>query len=142
MAAINTGHGGTLTFTPNDSAPAWTASYISLSGFEQSRPVLDKSHLGTTDYREKVPGDLIEPGEFTAELFFDVDEQPPLTQGEEEYTVRITYPLSSSGTTVGGYVQGDAFISSWTTGDVATDALMTASITVVWEDGPTWTDET
>lgn len=142
MAGIQTGHGATLTFTATGSAPAFTGTFISVGGFEQGREVLDSSHLGTTDYRTKKSGDLVDPGEFTVEMFFDVDVQPPVTQADGEYTVRVTYPDSTSGAGAGGYVEGGGFISGWSSAELVTDQLMTASITVAWEDGPTWTDET
>ena len=141
--ALSTGHGATLTFDSN------TVSIISMSGFEQSREALDTSHLGTTDYRTKIPGDLAEPGEFTVEFFFDptaawsavADEVPPIEEEDVAETCTVILPISVSGNNTNAQWTGNGFITNWTTPELVTDSLMTSSVTIQWADGPTFSEE-
>lgn len=141
--AISTGHGTAVTTFPDS---GFTASFISIGGFEQSREALDTSHLGTTTYRTKVPGDLVEPGEFTMELFFNAedhgttDDLPPISAAAE--TITLTLPLTAaSGTTTKANFTGSGFVTSWTSPELATDDLMKTSVTIQWATGPTYSEE-
>lgn len=124
---IQTGHGSTFALTTS----AFAAKYRSIGGFTQTREVLDASYLGTTDYREKEPGDLVDAGEFEGEFFYDTDTQPPILGGKETGT--LTLPD-------GAIVAGSCFCSSWTHPELITDQLMVATATFVWADGPSFTD--
>lgn len=139
--AIGTGHGATIAFGTS----SFTASFLSIGSFEQTREALDNSHLGTTNYRSKTPGDLVEPGEFTLELFFNPedhgtsDDLPPITAAAE--TVTITLPISNSGNTTNAAFAGSAFVTSWGSPEMVTDSLMQSTVTVQWATGPTYTEE-
>jgi len=132
MAAIKTGHTSTITFPTS----SFTASFISIGSFTQAREVLDDSHLGTTVMRTKQPGDLVDPGEFTCEFFFDADDEPPISAAAEAVVVTLPNPGTS-----GANVSGSAFISSWDSPELVTDDLMKASLTVSWAGLTTWADE-
>lgn len=142
--AISTGHGASLTFASN------TVSIVSISGFEQTREAVDTSHLGTTDYRTKIPGDLTEPGEFTIEYLFDPEEvwdntdanaEAPIEAADTASSCTITFPVTVTGQTAATW-SANAFLTSWSSPELVTDGLMTASATIQWADGPAWTDET
>lgn len=136
MAAVatRTGHGATLTLS------GFSVSIISIGGFTQSRPALDTSHLGTTDYRTFIPGDLADPGEFEVTFFYDSSTEAPIVGAAASLT--ITLPDSTSGSGSGATIAASAFCTSWTTPELVTDQLMTATATFKWADGPTFTDET
>lgn len=73
MPTYDTGHTTTIAFATS----SFTAPMILIGSSEMTRPSLDKSHLGTTNYRSFKPGDLVDAGEFDIEFFYDPDEQPP-----------------------------------------------------------------
>lgn len=135
-AGIQTGHKATIAFTTS----AFTASFTKIGGFEMSRESLDTSHLGTTSYRTKRPGDLVDCGQFECEFFYGADVQPPITAVAE--TVTITLPDSTSGSGSGATIVGSGYISSFTTPDLVSDQMMVATMTVVWAGQPTFNDET
>lgn len=136
MAGIQTGHKATIAFTTS----AFTASFTKIGGFEMSRESLDTSHLGTTSYRTKRPGDLVDCGQFDVEFFYNADQQPPITAVPE--TVTITLPDSTTGTGSGATVVGSGFFSSFSHPELVSDQMMVASGTVVWASSPTFSDET
>lgn len=138
MPTFNTGHGATIAF----GTTGFTAAFRSLGGFDQDRGEHDKSHLGTTVYREIKPGDLIDPGEFEAEFFYNPDVQPPISSPAETITITLAKAISSTGTvTNGAVIAGSGFVKKWSTPTITTDELLASSLTIRWADGPTFTDE-
>ena len=131
----DTGNGGTLTFGTS----GFTAQYITIGAFEQEREVLDDSHLGTTGNATKQPGDLVEPGSFDCEIWYDPDEQPPISAVPE--TITKTYPLPSGQSTPAN-TAGSGFVSKWGDAELQNNGLMRANMTVQWDGktGPTCTD--
>lgn len=136
MAATQTGHGATVGFGTS----TFTAPVTSISPDEQSREVLDDSHLGTTDYRTKQPGDLVDAGGFSASGWYDADQQPPVTGAAE--TITLTLPDSNAASGSGATIAASGFVDSWTIGEITTGSLISYDMHVTWADGPTFTDET
>lgn len=135
MALTSTGHGATLTMATS----GFTALFTTLGGFEQAREALDTSHLGTLDWRTKIPGDLVDPGAISGTFWYDVDSQPPITGAPEEIT--LTFPLTDPVKTNAAKVVGDAFVTNSGTPSLETDTLMAGEMEVTWAGEPTYTDE-
>lgn len=66
------GHGLTLTFS------GFAANIISVSGPNLSRESIDKTHMGTTNWKQFMPADLADAGEVTIECEFAPDALPPI----------------------------------------------------------------
>lgn len=58
--AADSGNAATVTF----GSWTFTAAIISITPGEESREALDVSHLGTTSYRQFIPGDLVDASEW------------------------------------------------------------------------------
>lgn len=56
----DSGNGTTVTFA----SWSFTADIISITPGDESREALDVSHLGTSDYRQFIPGDLVDASEW------------------------------------------------------------------------------
>lgn len=122
---IQTGHGVTISFT------GFTGYLISLDGAELTREALDASYMGTVDYRDKVPGDLVDPGQSTLEFFYDTDEQPPITGAAA--TATITLPD-------GATIARSGFFTSFKEPQWQTDTLQRATGVITWSGATTYTD--
>lgn len=133
----DTGCGATITFGTS----TFTHNAIEIGGFTQERESVDIAHLGTTTYRDVMPGCLVTPGEFTVQFQYDPDVQPPITAAPE--TITLTYPIPS-GKSAGATVAGTGFVKSWKSPDITIDGLMVGEYTVQWTGvtGPTFTDAT
>jgi hypothetical protein len=138
MPVYDTGHGATCTFPTS----TFVAAFISFGGSTFSREKLDKSGLATTEYRESKPGDLTDPGEFSADFFYDPDVQPPITGPVETIVLKVGPDPGAPGAGGGAPAQmsGPAFVREWTTPELATDTILRCSMTIAWADGPTFTD--
>jgi hypothetical protein len=66
------GHGLTMTFS------GFSANIVSLSGPNLSRESIDKTHMGTTNWKEFMPADLADAGEVSMEVEFAPDALPPI----------------------------------------------------------------
>ncbi len=135
--AIDTGHGATISF--GTQGGTWRATRITPSA--ESRPAIDASHLGTTGYREFLPGDLINAGEFVVEFQFQGNQGLPTRTTAE--TVTITHALAS-GEATAATIAGTAFVTEAKYPDLNTDELKKGSFTVKWDGytGPTYTAAT
>lgn len=136
MAAgdISTGHAATFTFGTNSYALALT----SITPPPWEIPVLDKSTLATTAFREKIPGDLVEPGQVTLEFLFKRDNY--ITPGGATETLTLTW--ANEGTTAAN-LAGTGFVVSFTPGALVTDELQAGTAVVQYDGatGPTFTAE-
>lgn len=136
--AVVTGHGATLAF---GTTTAWAPDYTSIGSMSLERPALDSSHLGTTGVRTKLPGDLYELSPFTASFFFEPEasDNPFDTLlfdtgvGAAAETISLTYPTATILTGA-----GSGFVTGFEIGELVTDQLMTATITVQYADWPTF----
>ena len=136
MAGTQTGHGAAVSFGTS----TYTAVATSISPDEQSREAIDTSHLGTVDYRTKIPGDLVDAGGFSASGWYDADQQPPITAAAE--TITLTMPDSAPASGGGATISGSGFVDSWSIGEITTGNLIPYEMHVAWSDGPTFADET
>ena len=139
-----TGHGATLAF---GTTTAWAAEYTSIGGSEQSREPIQTSHLGTTDYHTKIPGDLVDPGGFDCEFWYnpilaepDTLNLPPVTAVLE--TITITFPKTGATAGSAATIIGTGFVTSFSTPELTSDGLMAGSIHIEWADGPAFSEET
>ena len=89
MAAA-VGTGTTFTFSGTGS---FTGQVLSITLDGEEVPVIDVSHFGTTGYREKIAGDLVEPPQATVQINFEPSNPPPLGGSA---TGTITFPDSST----------------------------------------------
>ena len=136
MASTQSGHGATITFGTS----TFTAPVTSITPDEVSRDVHDTSHLGTVDYRTKIPGDLVDAAGFSASGWYDTDQQPPITADAE--TITLTMPDSAPATGGGATIAASGFVDSWSIGEVTTGALIPYEMHVTWAAGPAYVDET
>lgn len=73
ITAAADGHGATLTFA------GFVANLLGIDGPNLSRDGIDSTHMGTTVSKDYIPADLVEPGEISCEVEFDVQAVPPIT---------------------------------------------------------------
>jgi hypothetical protein len=107
------GTGATLTFA------GYVAEITSITIDGPEATIVDVSHLGSTTLREKLVGDLLEPGTVTAEGFF-------------KSTIDVDGVVGTNGSLAIGTGSG----STWT----YSDAIMTShSVTIPTEDVETFT---
>ena len=127
--AIDTGHGANATVI--SSSLSWTS--IDVGSF--SIPSIDTTNLTTAgNSRRKIAGDMIDPGSCTFNCYYDAETDLP--QPGSSGTVTINIP---DGTGSHSNLSGTGFIESITYPTLETDTLQTASITVTWQDKPTFT---
>ena len=87
----DTGNGATLTLATTGSVgdvqsmtlPTWV------------REKVEDSHLGTTNFKTYIPGDLSDPGELTATVVFGSTVAVPSFSAAE--TVTVTFPIGTTG---------------------------------------------
>lgn len=133
--AIDVSTGTTITFGTS----SWTGAVQSIDSLSFERQVKDRTHLGTTTFRAKAPGDLQDAGGLTVRFFFDPDDPPPITAAVE--TITLTFPIPV-GKSAGATLAGTAFVSSYSFSVPEADEDMTAEMTIIWTGatGPTFTD--
>lgn len=131
---IATGHGATVVFGTS----SYTLAVTSITPPPWEIPVLDKSTLATTSFREKIPGDLVEPGQMTIEILFKRNNY--ITPGGTPETVTLTWPNES---VTAASLAGTAFVASFTPGALVTDELQAGSLVVQYDGGtgPAFTAE-
>lgn len=90
---------------------------------ENSRTIeaLEASALDTTDEKEKVPGDLVDPGEIDCEFWWDATQSPPEPGNVCKCTV--TFPLAPGQNSPGSY-QASGFFTQRLTPSAQTGTLM------------------
>jgi len=71
-----------------------TAEILSMSIDGEEVPVIDVSYMGTTGYREKIFGNLVEPPALEVECLYDSTDIPSLAAAVE--TVTLTLPNSDT----------------------------------------------
>ena len=105
MADLGTGATLTLATTTTTN---WLMASADLG--TSAIPAVDDSHLGTTNFRTKLPGDLEEPGTFTFVIQVNSTIAAPITGVVELCT--ITAPIHTSGNTTNATWTATGFIMS------------------------------
>jgi len=131
----DTGNGATVTFTDLDGGVSSTAigSVRSINLGELSMPVVDTSHLGSTNYMTYVPGDLREPGEISMEVIFDQTAVGIPSLGTVEDII-ITFPRIGTAVTNATFT-ASGFFSSVSLPEIINNELMMMTITFKCDGG-------
>lgn len=132
--AQDVGTGTTIAFGTS----SFTADLLSLDSGGASRESYETSHMGTTTDMTFSPKSLVDRGSIDIEIAFDPDDQPPIGGATE--TITITFPLPAGGATAATLV-GSGFVTDWAF-SVPFEERMTATATIKWAAGVTWTAST
>lgn len=117
---------------------AFSAELLSINGTGATRGEYETTNMATTGDKTFSPMKLAEQGTIDMEWAFDPDAQPPIAGAAE--TVTITFPLPAGGLT-SATLAGSGFITSFEwTGPL--EEKMTATATLRWAAGVTWTAST
>lgn len=135
-AIIRSGHGAAIAFTTS----VFVASFRSIGSFNMAREELDTSHLKTVDYMTFEPGDLVNPGEFSAEFLYNADQQPAFIGPKE--TVTITLPGPGALWAGGAVISGSGFCKEWASPELVTNQIMMSTATWKWSGTILFTDQT
>lgn len=115
---------------------SFTAELIGLNVNDITRPDIDVTHMGSTIYREFLPGKLADGGMVEMEIGFDPDTQPPILEDPEVIT--ITFPLPD-GMATAAKVVFTGYVNSWSAGLPLEDKMTaTISIKVDGITAPVW----
>lgn len=111
-----------------------TYKFTQIGSYSEPVPVIDDTHLSSTDRREKCPGDLGDPQQFTC-IVQNKGDHAELTKKLVQ-TITITSPLGAY--TTAEKWEGSGFITDISTPEFGSDteALSTRQITVQF-DGKT-----
>ena len=120
------GDGASITFGTS----SFTGSWKTLQHTGVSRASVDTTHLGTTNAKTFMSGDLYDPGEISGTLSYDPTSQPPYSGAAE--TVTITFP---DGTTMAA----SGFVTNFDEPSLENDVEMIASVTIKLSGAITWT---
>lgn len=96
-AAVDTGHGATVTFGTS----GYSFNITSIDIGEETIGDISVDHLGVTGFKEFVPEDLVDGGEVVITYQFDNEASQP-TAGTIE-TLTITFPTASGQLTAANY---------------------------------------
>lgn len=116
------GYGTTLGFGTS----TFTAAIRSITPSNQTREVVDASHLATDTIMEKLLGDLVDAGGFDAEIIWSsaAGKVPPISAAAE--TITVTLPDTTTVVGKGGVTSSPPFPV------IGISDLQTATITVTW----------
>jgi hypothetical protein len=95
------GTGLALVFSTSD----YQGEVLSASISGEEIPVIDMAHMGTTGYRPKVFGQLIEPPQVSVEINYDPGNPPPV--GEVD-TATITWPDGATLSGTGAFISRES----------------------------------
>lgn len=124
MSAYYEAVGASLTIN----STSFGADLKSFTPNEIAREMLDKTHLGTTDYKEFKGAKLADLGEF--QFVFDWDPSVDFHYDDNtERTYRVTLPLLT-GQSTAAYVEFSGIVSSFSVTEGAVDSLVNANLTV------------
>lgn len=117
----------------------FTANLYVIGATNQQGEDIEDSHLGTTEKKTFIPGDLYDAGEFECE--FEWKPSNPLPPMLTVQTATITFPVPA-GLSSGGTLAGTAYIKSRSTPELRNNTLMAGKFTVKWDGktGPVYTN--
>ena len=135
----DTGNGATLTLTASGSVG--DIRQMTLPDFVIEK--IETSHLGTVDFKTYIPSDLSEPGEFSAEIIFDVQNTNGVLDRGKVETATITFPRTDTNLTNAPKLVGTGFLTSYKLPDLANGELQIATLTFSYdgETEPAFTPE-
>lgn len=135
--AKGTGHGAQLAF--GTTAAKWAPAYTTMGGWGYDREALDCSHLGTQGTREYLPGDLYGISAFPATYWWEPNNATSQDEGELLFdsgkaaaAEQVTMTMPDGTTFV-----GNGFIQNLEYGEITTDVLLSATLSVMWSTAPT-----
>jgi len=131
----DTGTGTTIAFGTS----SYSTEILSISGNDITREDIDVTHMGSTNYREFIPGDLVDGGTIEMEILLDPDDQPPIAGAAE--TITITFPIPS-GSSNGATLAFTGYINAWSW-TAPLEETMSGTITIKIDGKgtePNWTD--
>ena len=123
----DTGNQGTITFATS----GFTANFRVIGSVEQTRPKLSVSHLGSTDFDEYCPGDLVDPGELEVEYEFDDTAALPDILEQVPELITVTLP-TQPGNTSGATFVDKGFILKRSTPELKNNQLQTGKMTIAF----------
>ena len=137
MADCRNGTGATFVIATN----AYDVEILSINQGEQSRPVLDCTHMGSTE-REKAPGGLVDYGSMDVEAHLDPNELDAMKTALTAAASTGTLTFNTAGAeTVGANCTGTGFVSSHNY-TIPLEDKMTVGFTWTWAGACTWADAT
>jgi hypothetical protein len=130
-AQIDIGTGASIAFGTS----TYGAQLISLSHSGITRPSIETTHTGvdltpgTTEVGNatRIPGDIADAGQITAEVYFDPSLTPPLTVTAPE-VITITYSIPTAGDSAAAWV-GSGFCTEFSC-DAKHEEVMTATLVI------------
>lgn len=96
--ATGIGTGATVSFS---SGSSYSGQVLIFNVDGEEVPVIDMAHLGSTGYREKVFGSLVEPPAITVQINFNAGTPPPVGVAA---TITIAWPGGGGLTGTGAFV--------------------------------------
>lgn len=135
---LGTGTTITMVFLAPNASQTFTAKYRQIGAIPRSVEVIDDTHLGSTGYREKRPGDLKDVEPIECEIFANPGVEVPLGKPA---TITITYP-PGPGQTNGPVFTASAFLSQDSGAAASPGAQMISTYQLVIDGKttkPAWT---
>lgn len=131
--AGTTGQGTTVAFTTAGAV----ACLRSLTLPEWSMESIDASCLSDTGFMKKIAGDLVDAGEVSLTVVFELTDEPFTPDGVQD-TITITLPTAGA---TSGTLTGTGFISSCTLPEMQINQLMEQTVVFTFdgETGPAYT---
>ena len=119
---------GTITTLTGITVANW--EYISIGAYSETVQVLDDTHLGSTNFMERVAHELktIEPIEIG--VHWNYEEVFPVVGGAGGNVISITVPKQNS--TTAGTISGNGFISSFSMPEMNQERT-NGTITIVFD---------
>ena len=132
------GTGATLT----TSGTSWNARITEMQWSGISREHVETTHLGSSDARTYLPGDLYDPGELSLSIQYEPGNEPQgLTSAtQQEWT--LNFPLNAAqGQATAATLHGTASVSEFSFG-VPLEDVITGDVTFKFSGPLTWTSAT
>ena len=134
MAGPHVGTGASATHATVTALDSARIMSISETGIETN--ILDVSHLGSSTWREKLVGDLAEPGTVTMEI--QADTATRWTPGSASAGALTIIDKMIAPETGAGQIAGDAWLQS-AEKTTETEEVVTWTLIWQWKTGPTFT---
>lgn len=126
-----TGHKTTIAFGTS----AFTALFKALDFGEMVRGALDASHLDTTNFKDFLPEDLVDPGDLEGMFLYDPDTDalPPVNGDPEQITITFKIPQGKSSAPT---FVCNGFLTSFRPGNINSSGLQEAKVKIKWTGTP------